>query len=417
MESTNSIFIRTVTALVVLARAGECNMYQQLTSYSDPYRPYSAPYQSPYPSPYAPQYAAPSPFIHSFASAVPGSSMNTISRGPLDTVMPSHQPPPSHRNQQGYRQAPKPSESQNSIHGEGVNQKTMEASVPASKAPMSSVVGQGHNGYANGGRVPLSTHHVPASIAPMPSLVNHRPNGYIGSIGATGNGGGGTLSTPQQSKIPTSKPVPMTRTMKNMANRWATQLGYKSYYEAHGCVDPTTILLGQHARTASFAMMLGCKTREAQQSCQMAQLSQAGGQAARTRLMMEMMLPKQTKMMFEYCLSPTTLMTGMTGLMTSMASPTRGGLVPPSGAATSSAGPTPDCSMVSQMMMMSPSAAEGMMSPESMEQIGLMRNKYLSMTCQENLILGSMPYRVCCPGTVRSPSLQEVFMMRGMGGA
>lgn len=40
--------------------------------------------------------------------------------------------------------------------------------------------------------------------------------------------------------------------VKVMVNKWATQLGHKAYYEAHGCVDPMSTLHGRQSGLAGM---------------------------------------------------------------------------------------------------------------------------------------------------------------------
>ncbi|XP_059164114.1 uncharacterized protein LOC131947004 isoform X2 [Physella acuta] len=222
----------------------------------------------------------------------------------------------------------------------------------------------------------------------------------------------GGMGSQASNTAPSSSSLPVTVGLRQMVTKWATQLGHKAYYEAHGCVDPSTTLHGRHGKMAAMAMMLGCNSPQAGEVCDVAQLAHGGPQGANARLMMEMLMPRQTKTMLEQCLTPSTLMNGFMGGAASQ----QEGLTPPNGAAGSPAGHKQpvDCSAVTQMLMMSPTAAEGLMSPESLEQIGHMRNKYLKMACQENMILGTLPYRLCCPGHVRPPTMEEAMMIRSM---
>ncbi|BFZ13768.1 hypothetical protein BsWGS_16807 [Bradybaena similaris] len=209
--------------------------------------------------------------------------------------------------------------------------------------------------------------------------------------------------------------LPVTPGTKVMVTKWATQMGYKAYYEAHGCVDPTTTLLGQQARMASIALMMGCNNFMAHEVCDMAQLAHTGGQGTSMRTMMDMMIGKDTKHMLEECLTPSTFMDGIGSMMGSkqQTAPAAAGYAPPP-ATASQPKKAVNCSSVTQMLMMS-AATEGLLNPETLEQIGTMRNRYFKMTCQENLIMGSLPYRLCCPGHVKAPTMQEAMMIRSMG--
>ncbi|CAL1541741.1 unnamed protein product [Lymnaea stagnalis] len=249
----------------------------------------------------------------------------------------------------------------------------------------------------------------PPGAAPLPNPMSNMMN-MIGGMGGHGlsqpHGGAGGHGI-----------MPISGGMKQMVVKWATQLGHKAYYEAHGCVDPSTTLHGRHGQMASMAMMWGCASPQAGEVCDLAQMVHGGAQGANMRLMMEYMMPKQTKNMLEQCLTPSAVMKGFMGSMAPQPQPKQEGPPPPIGAegAPPSGQSAPvDCSSISQMLMMSPSAAEGVMSPENMEQIATMRNRYLKMSCQENMLMGTLPYRMCCPGYVRPPTMEEAMMARGM---
>lgn len=248
-----------------------------------------------------------------------------------------------------------------------------------------------------------------------PASAAQAPSPATGMFGGAGNRAVAAAATPAATPV-NRPPLPVTPTAKVMVTKWATQLGYKAYYEAHGCVDPAATLLGGQARMASLALMMGCNNFQANEVCDMAQTAHSGGQGAGMRTMISMMMGKDTKHMLEECLTPATLMNGIGGMMGSnlQGTPT----APSYGAAPAAASHTKkpvDCSGVTQMMMMS-TAQEGLLNPEALEQIGTMRNRYFKMTCQENLIFGSLPYRICCPGHVKEPTMQEAMMMRGMAG-
>ncbi|RUS70642.1 hypothetical protein EGW08_021600 [Elysia chlorotica] len=244
--------------------------------------------------------------------------------------------------------------------------------------------------------------------------------------------------------------IPVTGKLKQMVGKWATHLGHRAWYEAHGCVDPATTLHEKNGRMANMAMMMGCSNPEAAQYCELSQmavggaklvanmammmgcsnpeaaqyceLSQmavGGAKLAKSRMFMEVLMPQHLRDQFEQCLTPSTLMDSFTGMLGGGTGYSQHsyGLSPPPGAAAYMH--RADCSQVSPMLMMgSVGGGEGgMLGPEALENIGRMRNRYLKMTCQENLIMGSLPYRLCCPGKVAPPTMQEAMMIKSMGGA
>ncbi|KAH9504291.1 hypothetical protein Btru_064558 [Bulinus truncatus] len=253
----------------------------------------------------------------------------------------------------------------------------------------------------------LNTQGPPQAAAPAPNFLSSFFSMLSGAGGGQGSGQPASTSGGQQ--------MPVSAGMKQMVNKWATQLGHKAYYEAHGCVDPSATLHGRHSQMASMAMMFGCQSPQAAEVCELAQLAHSGAQGANMRMMLEMIMKNPMKAMLEKCLSPSTLMNGMMG-SNQVSSVQPGGLTPPMGAAGSPGGQSSgiDCSGVSQMLMMNPNAGEGLLSPEGMEQIGTLRNRYFKMSCQENVILGTLPYRMCCPGYVRPPTMEEAMMLKGM---
>ncbi|GFO16076.1 hypothetical protein PoB_004258100 [Plakobranchus ocellatus] len=62
------------------------------------------------------------------------------------------------------------------------------------------------------------------------------------------------------------------------------------------------------------AMMMGCSNAETKQYCELAQMAHGGSQAARSRMLVEMMMPKQVLNQFEQCLTPNTLMSSVSGM-------------------------------------------------------------------------------------------------------
>ncbi|KAK3759294.1 hypothetical protein RRG08_021241 [Elysia crispata] len=328
----------SVLLLLVLSRAGECNLFNFLLG------------------PRVTPYSRGSP-LDSFASHVPGSSMNTISGGP-PTGSKFGPPEPPQVLSDHLGPAPPPSAAQ-------------------SGSPV--------NNFMN--------------------MVNNLESRSKGQRSGQGQGAG--------------QAIPVTGKLKTMVTKWATHLGHKAWYEAHGCVDPASALHGKNGRMANMAMMMGCSNPEAAQYCELSQMAIGGAQAARSRMFMELMMPKHMRDQFEQCLTPTTLMDSFTGMFGGVggAYPHQGFVLrPPPGAAAYKHGA--DCSQVSPMLMMgSVGGGEGMLGPEALESIGRMRNRYLKMTCQENMLMGSLPYRLCCPGKVSPPTMQEAMMIKSMGGA
>ncbi|KAK0043001.1 hypothetical protein Bpfe_027583 [Biomphalaria pfeifferi] len=271
----------------------------------------------------------------------------------------------------------------------------------------------------------MKPHAPPPAAAPTPNFLDS-----LFSMMGAGTRGGSHGATPTATSVTSSLHMPMSTSgpqhmplsagMKQMVNKFATQLGHKAYYEAHGCVDPASVLHGRQSQMASLAMMLGCQSPQAGEVCELAQVANSGAQGSHTRMVMGMMMPPATKTMLEKCLSFSTLTSAlMSGHQTHPTPQTHKAITPPPEAAGSSTSQNAaiDCSGIQQMLMMSPSAAEGPTSPEAIEQIGVLRNRYFKSTCQENILLGSLPLRMCCPGHVRPPTMEEAMMLKSMTAA
>ncbi|GFO16075.1 hypothetical protein PoB_004258000 [Plakobranchus ocellatus] len=144
--------------------------------------------------------------LDSFASHVPGSSLNTISGGPS-----------------GGSNLPPPEPPQVLMNALGPTQPLNIAPPPGAATPTS----------------------------PVDKFMN-----MVNGFGSQGQPASPTASSSGQQSAGSGRMIPVAGKLKQMVTKWATHLGHKAWYEAHGCVDPANALHGKHGRLAGMVLQV-----------------------------------------------------------------------------------------------------------------------------------------------------------------
>ncbi|KAK3703620.1 hypothetical protein RRG08_039829 [Elysia crispata] len=109
--------------------------------------------------------------------------------------------------------------------------------------------------YSRGSPLDSFASHVPGSpslnVAPPPSAAQSGSpvNNFMNMVNNLESRSKGQRSGQGQGA---GQAIPVTGKLKTMVTKWATHLGHKAWYEAHGCVDPASALHGKNGRMANM---------------------------------------------------------------------------------------------------------------------------------------------------------------------
>ncbi|KAL8573936.1 hypothetical protein ACOMHN_029383 [Nucella lapillus] len=244
-------------------------------------------------------------------------------------------------------------------------------------------------------------------VSDMSALAGGYPP-YMGVVDSYGVNGAGMPPYGPSAGLMPGFPYPLsTPGFMRMGRRLGKTLGVKEYYDIHGCEDPALLFSGRQRTTATFAMTQPCQSLQAAEVCRMVQTRERTSNS----LLASSLLPLHMKTRLENCLSAKALLNTLS-LSSFIPSSPFSPYYSPSFLSPSLQSGMGSPSLRECGVLLSSVMDGGSLDPESMKAT---RRQLLPWVCNESTLGPSgLPFRVCCPGRVPEPTLQEAQIVRRM---